>query len=167
VELGPSRHLGFILNFSKKTNPEVYLNTSIKFYNDVKADLIESDKVSIIEKSNPEFLKDWANVIELMYLGEDQDTSRIPLDLSDYTPKQAKVIDTVHRKLSVDEFYSYSDVAEIAGFPNAQRFVGTTMKICRQYPIIPCKRVKNSQWIKRFKKQDQSSRKIRTPRTPL
>jgi O6-methylguanine-DNA--protein-cysteine methyltransferase len=167
VELGPNRCIGFILNISNEVKSLVYLNTSIKPYNDIKATLIETNKVSSIEKSNPEILEKWAKTIEQIFMGEDQNTSNIPLDLSDYTPKQAKVIDTVHKKIPVNEFYSYSDVAEMAGFPNAQRFVGSTMKICRQYPIIPCKRVKNAQWIKRLKRPARSDRKMRTPRTPL
>ncbi|MHA1990340.1 MAG: MGMT family protein [Candidatus Hodarchaeales archaeon] len=167
MELGPNRYIGFILNISNTMKPLVYLNTAIKSFNEVKTTLIEKEKVSNIEKSNPEILEDWAKTIEQMFMGEDQNTSNIPLDLSDYTSKQAKVIDTVHKKIPVNEFYSYSDVAEMAGFPNAQRFVGSTMKICRQYPIIPCKRVKNAQWIKRFKRPPQSDRKMRTPRTPL
>jgi O6-methylguanine-DNA--protein-cysteine methyltransferase len=167
VELGPNRYIGFILNISNTVKPSVYLNTSIKSFNDAKATLIETDKVSNIEKTNPEFLEKWANILEQMFMGEDQNTSNIPLDLSDYTPKQAKVIDTVHKKIPVNEFYSYSDIADMAGFPNAQRFVGSTMKICRQYPIIPCKRVKNAQWIKRLRKPPRTDSKMRTPRTPL
>ena len=84
--------------------------------------------------------------------GIDQDTSMIPLDLSDYTPKQRRVIETAHLKIPVGEFYSYGQVAEMADLIGAFRFVGTTMKKSRTPWIIPCQRVKSSSWIKKYKR---------------
>ena len=159
--------MGYILNLSIPERPAVFLNTSFKPFNEVRVSLLENTRISNIEEDSPTFLNDWTKILELVLMGEDQDTSHIPLDLSGYTSKQAKVIDTVHKKIPVNEFVSYSEVAEMSGFPNAQRFVGSTMKICRQYPIIPCKRVKNSQWLQRFKRRNPSNTKTRVSKTPL
>ena len=88
-----------------------------------------------------------------------KDTADIPLDLTGYTPKQVKVIETAQHMVPVNEFYTYGQIATLANLPSAHRFVGSTMKMCRQPWIIPCHRIKNSQFVKRL--QSNPRKKMR------
>jgi len=48
-------------------------------------------------------------------------------------------------------------VAELAGLPAAYRFVGSTMRKCRQPWLIPCQRIRNSNFVKRWKSGKEPS----------
>lgn len=170
VKVASDHWFGYIINHSQPNHPTVYLSTFSRNYNDLKASILEKT-ASIpdlkLESIIPDFLLSWTKNLEQIIDGKDCDTSRIPLDLTGYTEKQAKVIHVVHQQVPVNEYYSYSEIAELAGFPNAQRFVGSTMRKCRQYPIIPCHRIKNSQFIKKYRKQIGENPKRRFTKIPL
>ncbi|MFW9992123.1 MAG: MGMT family protein [Candidatus Odinarchaeota archaeon] len=145
--------VGFIIT---KINDKlaVYANTST--LSEEKAVKQLQEYMSGIQVQNtgvPEELVDWARKISLILNGIDQDTSNIPLDLQGYTTKQKAVIKAACQLIPVNEYFSYGRVAELAGLPAAHRFVGTTMRICRQPWIIPCQRIKNSQFIRKLKKE--------------
>lgn len=109
----------------------------------------EIDMREVVSSSQiPDKIISWAEKISLIRSGIDQDTSSIPLDLSGYTPKEKMVIEAACRHVPVDEYYTYGRVAELAGLPAAHRFVGSTMRKCRQPWIIPCQRIKNSKFVK-------------------
>ena len=132
----------------------VYANTDILS----KEEVIERLKGyvpedNIIENNIPSRIKEWALKIKDIREGIDRDTANIPLDLSDYTPKQKQVIEIVCKKTIVDEYRTYGDIAEQADLIGAYRFVGTTMKTCRQPWIIPCQRVVSSTYLKRLKRK--------------
>ena len=124
---------------------------------------IKSDfgEILVHQESIPDFLKEWGQKIKINASGEDTNTSEIPLDFSGYSDKQVKVIKAVHLRTSVNSYSSYSEIADIAGLPNAQRFVGTTMRICRQPYIIPCHRVKNASFIRRTQEKPVRNRNVK------
>ena len=134
----------------------IYLNTSPKSYSDIEQE-IASIPDSMIEKNIPQSIRMLADKISSITQGFDQDTSDTLLDLSNYTEKQVLVIKTA-MKIPVNEIWPYSKVAELAGLPKAQRFVGTTMKVLRQPYIVPVHRVKSMAYIR--KKSGQSKRRF-------
>ena len=136
----------------------IYLNTSPYSLTDVTKELESLQNLSIsIKKDIPTDISDIASKIYLIKQGFDQDTSKISLDYSDYTEKQIQVIKTT-MTIPVDEIWPYSKVAEKAGLPKAQRFVGTTMRTLRQPYIVPVQRVKSISYLK--KKTASSKRKF-------
>ena len=72
--------------------------------------------------------------------GQPVDIPWAVMNLSRYTPSQQAVYRTV-ANIAYGETASYGQVARMAGFPRAARFVGTTMAN-NPYPVfIPCHRV--------------------------
>jgi O-6-methylguanine DNA methyltransferase len=63
-----------------------------------------------------------------------------PLDLSGFTENERRVYETL-MKVPFGETVSYGNLALRAGFPNAARFVGSTMRKNRFPIFIPCHRV--------------------------
>ena len=148
-------HVGFILSLLN-SNYAVYWNSRCSNYDAIQSRLqseFPDVKIKQFDKNDSPDFSLWAKKIALINKGIDQDTSMITLDLSGYTPKQKQVIEVSHQQLAVNEFVSYGQVAELAGLPNAHRFVGTTMRLCRQPWIIPCQRIKNSQFIKKLSRK--------------
>ena len=145
--------IGFII--SKEDNKKIsrlFLNTTIKTLEEVLAILNENLDINEIETTNiPKYILEWANKIISIRKGFDQDTSMIPLDYTGYTDKQKLVTKFCIKNIPVNEIFSYSKIAKLVGLPNAQRFVGTTMKKVRQPYIVPVHRVKS---IKSIKKSD-------------
>lgn len=153
VSISENEFIGFILTYDKEKKPMVYLNTDINSRDIVEKYFEENFPNKEIETKIPEYLYSWAEKIkQIRKYGLDQDTSMIPLDLSDYTPKQRRVIETAHLKIPEGEYYSYGQVAEMADLIGAHRFVGTTMKKSRTPWVIPCQRVKSASWIKKYKR---------------
>lgn len=150
IEHEEKTYLGFLVSLTPNKEPLLYLNTSpSKPWVDVLEILKAYIDENLIECKNfPSYIRDWAQIISNIKKGLDRDTSNIRLDYADYTPKQKIVIEVCIRQLKVNQFYSYSDVASMAGLPNAQRFVGTTMKKVRQPYIVPVHRVKSKKFIK-------------------
>lgn len=145
-------YVGIIVN---DTNA-IYFNTSPKGYNDIDQEITNITNITV-ERNIPQAIQSLADKISAITQGFDQDTSDIPLDFSDYTEKQIQVIKTA-MKIPVNEIWPYSKVAEMAGLPKAQRFVGTTMRVLRQPYIVPVHRVKSISYIR--KKTGQSKRKF-------
>ena len=152
-----NQYLGFIINFSETNEPLLYLNTIPHSFDDTITILKKYVNENEIEDKNiPEYIIDWAGKVVSIRQGMDQDTSKIPLDYSDYTPKQKMIVKFCIENIPVNEIYPYSKVAELAGLPKAQRFVGTTMKTLRQPYIVPVHRVKS---IKAIKKRSSKVRR--------
>lgn len=154
ISVGSSKFIGLVITETTKKNLGVYANTDILS----KGEVIERLKKyvseeKIIDSNISEEIKEWAKKIYDIREGVDRDTSNIPLDLSGYTPKQKIVIETVCKVTSVNEYKTYGDIAERADLIGAARFVGTTMKTCRQPWIIPCQRVVSSSYLKRLKRK--------------
>ncbi|BBO72023.1 methylated-DNA--protein-cysteine methyltransferase [Desulfosarcina alkanivorans] len=72
--------------------------------------------------------------------GEPIDIPWPVMDFSRFTPSQQAVYRTV-ATIPYGETASYGQVARMAGFPRAARFVGTTMANNRYPVFIPCHRV--------------------------
>lgn len=134
----------------------IYLNTSPKNHSEIEQEITNIPNITI-EKNIPPAIQVLADKISSITQGFDQDTSDTPLDFSDYTEKQVQVIKTA-MKIPVNELWPYSKVAEVAGLPKAQRFVGTTMRVLRQPFIVPVHRVKSISYIR--KKSSKSKRRF-------
>ncbi|MHA2296647.1 MAG: MGMT family protein [Candidatus Hodarchaeales archaeon] len=160
VPMANDQFIGFIITKRDK-KLAVYANTSPSSKDQVIKKIEHYiPSIQVEDSIIPKELDDWGQRISLIWNGTDQDTSDIPLDLQGYTPKQKRVIETACKYIPVNEYYSYGQVAEKAGLPGAYRFVGTTMRVCRQPWIIPCQRVKNSQFIKRMKRKKMGKSKF-------
>ena len=153
ISVSKTEYIGFIVNHTSDDGIKLYYNTSSGDFNTINDKLGLIKDLPIIDQNPPLILKEWAQKIYKITQGNDQDTSTIPLDLEGYTQKQAKVISTAQKKVPINTYMSYGELAELTGLKNAYRFVGTTMKICRQPYIVPCHRIKSSAWIKRNKKK--------------
>lgn len=159
VSTSDTCYVGFVLT-NTDDGYAVYWNSKCKPISLIQDQIRQNFKtIPIKEFNNNEFeaVKEWAEKIAQINLGIDQDTSMIPLDLSGYTPKQQRVIEVAQRLVPVNEYVTYGRVAMLADLPNAHRFVGTTMKICRQPWIIPVQRIKNTTFIKKLKKSVKRS----------
>jgi O6-methylguanine-DNA--protein-cysteine methyltransferase len=138
-------------------NFKLYLNTTVKNKSEIERELQNINDI-VFQSLTPEYIIDCANKIFLIKQGFDQDTSKIVLDYTGYTEKQIQVIKTA-MTIPVNEIWPYSKVAEQAGLPQAQRFVGTTMRILRQPYIVPVHRVKSKKFFKKPKKNSMRSYK--------
>lgn len=78
--------------------------------------------------------------IHSFYRGKPVDFADVELDLEWCTPFQADVADTL-RKVPWGEVVSYGELAELAGYPRAQRAVGTFCAENRYSLLVPCHRV--------------------------
>ena len=75
------------------------------------------------------------------YLAGARDTfADVELDLSWCTPFQRRVVETM-RAIPYGETATYGEVAALAGYPNAQRAVGSVCAANRFALVVPCHRV--------------------------
>lgn len=151
---------GLIITYDEAMKPMVYLNTVPKTQEEVMMTLAKYVTIESVQFKNvPIEVQKWAKQVIDVFRGNDQDTSAIPIDLSGYTPKQRVVVEVSHQQLEPGKYYSYGEVAALAGIPNAHRFVGTTMKTLRQPYIVPVQRVKRSDWIKKRLRQKKPKKR--------
>lgn len=81
----------------------------------------------------------------LAYLrGEKIDFSVLPLDISDYTPFQVQVLDSLSRLAPYGCLISYRQLAAEVGSPQAARAVGRVLASNRTPIVVPCHRVRCS-----------------------
>lgn len=147
VPVSSTLFVGIVINKTDKNMISIYSNTSPRPNNEVLNGLNSIDDLTL-EKNVPKEIQDLATKISLIKQGFDQDLSHITLDYSGYTEKQIQVIKTA-MNIPVNEIWPYSRVAEAAGLPKAQRFVGTTMRVLRQPYIVPVHRVKSLSYIRK------------------
>ena len=160
VPVNASSYVGIIISSDQKNNSLLYLNTSPKSLSEIELNFEDIKNINI-ESNIPSYIEDIANKISLIKQGFDQDTSNIALDYSGYTQKQTQVIKTA-MKIPVNEIWPYSKVAEEAGLPKAQRFVGTTMRVLRQPYVVPVQRVKSLSYLRK-KERKHSHKNKRMP----
>jgi methylated-DNA-[protein]-cysteine S-methyltransferase len=86
------------------------------------------------------FVTDLLQRIHGYYRGEPVDFADVVLELDWCTPFQADVAGTL-RKVPWGEVVSYRELAELAGYPRAQRAVGTFCAHNRYSLFVPCHRV--------------------------
>jgi methylated-DNA-[protein]-cysteine S-methyltransferase len=72
--------------------------------------------------------------------GQPQDLHTLPLDLSDLTPFQRRVVEVL-RTTRPGQTISYGEVALLAGRPGAARAVGRAVKTNPTLILVPCHRV--------------------------
>jgi methylated-DNA-[protein]-cysteine S-methyltransferase len=72
--------------------------------------------------------------------GEDVSFDDVPLDLSPCTSFQQRVAGAL-RRLPRGEVVTYGELAALAGYPGAQRAVGTFCARNRFMLLVPCHRV--------------------------
>lgn len=139
--------VAIVTTLSKSNELAIYLNTHPQKLVELKKEA-ENWQDVIFEKDIPKQIYQLAQKIDLIYQGFDQDTASVLLDYANYTVKQIQVIKTA-MKIPVNEIWPYSKVAEEAGLPKAQRFVGTTMRVLRQPYIVPVQRVKSISYLRK------------------
>ena len=86
------------------------------------------------------FVPELLQRIHSYYRGEPVDFADVELDLEWCTPFQADVAETL-RRVSWGEVVSYAELASLAGYPRAQRAVGTFCAGNRYSLFVPCHRV--------------------------
>jgi methylated-DNA-[protein]-cysteine S-methyltransferase len=86
------------------------------------------------------FVPDLLQRIHSYYRGEPVDFADVVLELDWCTPFQADVAEVL-RKVPWGEVVSYRELAELAGYPRAQRAVGTFCAHNRYSLFVPCHRV--------------------------
>lgn len=86
------------------------------------------------------FVPDLLRRIHSYYRGEPVDFADVELDLEWCTPFQAEVAETL-RRVPWGEVVSYAELASLAGYPRAQRAVGTFCAGNRYSLFVPCHRV--------------------------
>lgn len=86
------------------------------------------------------FVPDLLRRIHSYYRGEPVDFADVELDLEWCTPFQADVAETL-RRVPWGEVVSYAELASLAGYPRAQRAVGTFCAGNRYSLFVPCHRV--------------------------
>ncbi len=92
------------------------------------------------------FVPELLQRIHSFYRGERVDFADVALDLEWCTPFQADVAATL-RSVPWGEVVSYAELAELAGYPRAQRAVGTFCAHNRYSLFVPCHRVVAAQGI--------------------
>jgi O-6-methylguanine DNA methyltransferase len=103
---------------------------------DVPTETLSRKPVRVGDDFAPELLER----IHSYYRGEPIDFADVVLDLEWCTPFQADVAGTL-RKVPWGEVVSYGDLASLAGYPRAQRAVGTFCAGNRFSLFVPCHRV--------------------------
>ncbi len=93
-----------------------------------------------------DFVAELLQRIHSFYRGERVDFADVELELEWCTPFQADVVDTL-RNVRWGEVVSYRELAELAGYPRAQRAVGTFCAHNRYSLFVPCHRVVASEGI--------------------
>jgi O-6-methylguanine DNA methyltransferase len=91
-------------------------------------------------KEQDKRLKGIAHLLSMLLDGSEADTTSVVLDYSWCTPFQKKVL-TAARKIPRGTIVSYSQLARLAGYPQAIRAVASIMRNNRFPLIIPCHRV--------------------------
>jgi methylated-DNA-[protein]-cysteine S-methyltransferase len=86
------------------------------------------------------FVPELLQRIHSYYRGEPVDFADVVLELDWCTPFQADVAEAL-RKVPWGEVVSYRELAELAGYPRAQRAVGTFCAHNRYSLFVPCHRV--------------------------
>lgn len=157
VEISHSSYIGFLVQENSDSKVKIFLNTSPKPLDEITEEFQSFENVQIT-KEIPEPIQEIAKKIALIKQGFDQDLSYVSLDLTGYSEKQVQVIKTA-MTIPVNEIWPYSKVAEIAGLPRAQRFVGTTMRVLRQPYIVPVQRVKSLSYIRKKERSDKRNYK--------
>lgn len=94
----------------------------------------------IIETTNPSQYSDVIFAMAEQPKVSWKKAKEIPIDYILYTPNQKKVVETL-RSLNPGQIITYGELAELAGFPRASRFVGSTMAKNYVPLIVPCHRV--------------------------
>ena len=154
VPVGTDLYVAIVISSQESDKPIVYRNTHPQKREEIESQAKEWEN-TIFNDQIPKEIEEIATKIALITQGFDQDTSNIILDYADYTEKQKQVIQTA-MKIPVNEIWPYSRVAEEAGLPKAQRFVGTTMRVSRHPYIVPVQRVKSISYIR---KKDRKSKR--------
>ena len=93
-----------------------------------------------------DFVPDLLQRIHSFYAGRPVDFTDVPLDLEWCTPFQRDVAETLQR-VPWGEVVSYAELAALAGYPRAQRAVGTFCAGNRFSLFLPCHRVVGSNGI--------------------
>jgi methylated-DNA-[protein]-cysteine S-methyltransferase len=78
--------------------------------------------------------------IRAFFDGEEMRFDDVELDLTAFTPFQRSVAETL-RAVPRGEVVTYAELAALAGYPNAQRAVGTFCARNRFMILVPCHRV--------------------------
>jgi methylated-DNA-[protein]-cysteine S-methyltransferase len=86
------------------------------------------------------FVPDLLQRIHSFYAGEPVEFTDVPLDLEWCTPFQHDVAEVL-RRVPWGEVVSYAELAALAGYPRAQRAVGTFCANNRFSLFLPCHRV--------------------------
>lgn len=91
-------------------------------------------------KTTPAWVKDAITRVCAHLDGRPQDLSRIPLDLTNVTPFDAKVLRAA-QSIPSGRTLTYGELAGLAGSPNGARAVGRAMATNPFPVIVPCHRV--------------------------
>jgi methylated-DNA-[protein]-cysteine S-methyltransferase len=84
------------------------------------------------------------------YFGGARDSfADVALDLDGFTPFQRAVVETL-RQVPWGEVVTYGELAALAGYPNAQRAVGSVCAQNRFAIVVPCHRVVAADGIGRY-----------------
>ena len=78
--------------------------------------------------------------LRAFFAGEPVSFENVSLDLSSFTPFQRSVAETL-RAVPRGEVVTYGELAALAGYPNAQRAVGSFCAHNRFMILVPCHRV--------------------------
>jgi methylated-DNA-[protein]-cysteine S-methyltransferase len=78
--------------------------------------------------------------MEAYFAGERVAFGDVELDLDDWTPFQLDVVRAL-RRVPYGEVVSYGELAQLAGYPRAQRAAGTFCARNRFGIVVPCHRV--------------------------
>jgi methylated-DNA-[protein]-cysteine S-methyltransferase len=78
--------------------------------------------------------------LRAFFAGKDVGFDDVALDLSGFTPFQRAVAERL-REVERGETVSYGELAALAGYPNAQRAVGSFCARNRFMVLVPCHRV--------------------------
>ena len=103
---------------------------------------VESLGIEAVASASPddEALSSLTARMESYYEGEEQEFGDVELDLSEKTPFQRQILESV-RSIPRGQVRSYAQVAASVGRPNAARAVGAAMASNPVCVIIPCHRV--------------------------
>jgi methylated-DNA-[protein]-cysteine S-methyltransferase len=88
----------------------------------------------------PKFVRQLAERLQAYASGQPDDFRDVPLDLSQLTEYQRKVVNQC-RRIGPGQTLTYAQLAAKAGFPGAARAVGNTMARNRFPILVPCHRV--------------------------
>jgi methylated-DNA-[protein]-cysteine S-methyltransferase len=91
-------------------------------------------------KGAPVCVREGLVAIQAHLDGDSQDLSRLPLDLSGFTPFQRRMAEVL-RATAPGQTLSYGEVALLMGRPGAARAVGQAVKRNPLLLLVPCHRV--------------------------